>query len=352
MPELWPAVLDDLAELTGAQGGLLFSARKALNWTASDSLREVFAAYVNEGWFAQCDRRVCLMSQTSPSFFVEHDFWSDRELDGKAIYRDFFRPRGLGWSASTGLQLTTGDNIVFSVERALDRGPLGPTEVERLNRLRPHLARSASVTARLGLHRAQGASETLGTLGIPALLIDGRGAVLDANAEAEALDEHVRWAAGDRVVLTDVRANTLLTDALARVGEPAADVPASFALRDAGDRPVLIAHVLPVRGSAHDVFGRGLALLTLSPVGAARPRSPELIRSLFDLTAAEARVAIGLTQGETLQDIAERGGVAMTTVRTQLRRVLEKTGCTRQAELVSLLATLPTVQDRDRKSEP
>ena len=71
----------------------------------------------------------------------------------------------------------------------------------------------------------------------------------------------------------------------------------------------------------------------------------ELVRSLFDLTPAEARVARSLSAGETLDDIAETGGVSRNTVRTQLRGVMEKTGCTRQAELVSLLANLSLPRD-------
>jgi DNA-binding CsgD family transcriptional regulator len=51
-------------------------------------------------------------------------------------------------------------------------------------------------------------------------------------------------------------------------------------------------------------------------------------------------VARGLAVGDTLEEIAAAGGVAITTVRSQMRQVLEKTGCTRQAEVVSLLANV------------
>ena len=92
-----------------------------------------------------------------PGFFVEHDFWTPDQLESKAIYREFFRPRGLGWSAGTGLQMPTGDHIVFSVERDHSRGPIEKERVAAWNELRSHLARSAFVSARLGLQRATGA---------------------------------------------------------------------------------------------------------------------------------------------------------------------------------------------------
>ena len=71
-------------------------------------------------------------------------------------------------------------------------------------------------------------------------------------------------------------------------------------------------------------------------------RAPQidLLRSLFDLTPAEGRVAQGLATGLTLEEIAEAGGVSSNTVRNQLRKVLEKTGCTRQAEVAALLANV------------
>ena len=81
-------------------------------------------------------------------------------------------------------------------------------------------------------------------------------------------------------------------------------------------------------------------MLVLTPVTATPGPPVELMRSLFDLRPSEARVARGLAAGETLEEIAANGGVAISTVRSQLRQVLDKTGCTRQAEVVSLLANV------------
>jgi DNA-binding CsgD family transcriptional regulator len=66
----------------------------------------------------------------------------------------------------------------------------------------------------------------------------------------------------------------------------------------------------------------------------------ELIQSLFDLTPAEARVARGLATGESVGEIASAGGTSVSTVRTQVRGVLEKTACRRQADMIALLSGL------------
>jgi DNA-binding CsgD family transcriptional regulator len=338
VPDLWPGVLDDLAELADSRGGLLFSARdRVLKWTASANLKDIFRSYVEDGWFARCPRRVCLFGQSMPGFFVEHDFWTPDQLESKTIYRDFFRPHGLGWSAGTGLQMPTGDHIVFSVERDHSRGPIEKERVATLNELRSHLARSAFVSARLGLQRAKGANDVLTSMGLPALLLDESGTVVEANRLIEEMSGHVHWRARNRIVLTDARANEQLSAAL---GDHQESAVRSFPLRDADDRASMVAHLIPVRRSAHDVFTSSYALLVLTPVAAPPAPPVELMRSLFDLTPSEARVARGLAVGETLEEIASAGGVAITTVRSQMRQVLEKTGCTRQAEVVSLLANV------------
>ncbi len=61
------------------------------------------------------------------------------------------------------------------------------------------------------------------------------------------------------------------------------------------------------------------------------------LRSRFCLTPAEAQIALGIADGETLAAVAEARGVSVSTARTQLKSVFVKTGTHRQAELVALL---------------
>lgn len=340
VPELWPDVLDEIAGMTESRGGLLFSARKALHWTASDTVREIFSDYVNDGWFARCSRRVCIMNASEPAFFTEQDFWSEDQMGADPIYRDFFRPRGLGWSAGTALRVPSGDNIVFSIERALERGPIERDYVDTLNALRPHLARSALISARLGLQRAEGATDVLTALRLPALLIDDTGRVVEANEMIQAMADQIGFRAGNRILLTDRAANEVLFAMLGAIGTPDGVRSCSLPLRDGLAQPVGVLHMLPVRRTACDIFGHGYALLVLTPVGTDKSPSLDLMRSLFDLTRSEARVAQGLATGKTAEEIATEGDVAITTVRSQIRRVLEKTGCGRQAEVTALLAGL------------
>ena len=111
----------------------------------------------------------------------------------------------------------------------------------------------------------------------------------------------------------------------------------SFAVRGADTNAAMVAHVIPIRRSARDIFVRCAGVLVITPVNLPHAPPVELVQSLFDLTPAEARVARCLTTGASVEDIASIGGVSLNTIRTQVRGVLEKTGCRRQAEVVALL---------------
>ncbi|MCI0599886.1 MAG: helix-turn-helix transcriptional regulator, partial [Beijerinckiaceae bacterium] len=219
-------------------------------------------------------------------------------------------------------------------------GPVERAVVQKLDELRPHLARSALMSARLQLERARVASETLAVIGLPALVLNEQGKVLAANHLIEALTGHVHWRAQDRVSLKDKGADNLLWDAVAAIDLAGGSSVRSFPVRDTGAEAMMVAHVVPIRLSARDIFVRCAAVLVLTPVTLPQAPPIELVQSLFDLTPAEARVARSLASGKTVDDIATDGGTSANTIRTHVRGVLEKTGCNRQADIVALLTAI------------
>jgi DNA-binding CsgD family transcriptional regulator len=192
------------------------------------------------------------------------------------------------------------------------------------------------ISARLQLERARAAGAALAALGVPALVFNDNGKVLFANSLIEAMTDYIRWRAYDRVCFKDEVANQRLRDAIDFIdSENAPPNVRSFPVRHAD--ATMVAHVIPVRLSARDIFVRCTAVLTMTPVTAPHAPHVELVQSLFDLTPAEAHVARSLALGKTVEDIAFDGSVSVSTVRTHVRGVLEKTGCNRQVEVVALL---------------
>jgi DNA-binding CsgD family transcriptional regulator len=240
--------------------------------------------------------------------------------------------------------LPTGDVLTISLEREFNRGPAQAIELRRLDAVRPHIARSALMSARLRLERARTVSATLAAIGLAAAVLDAGGKVLAVNPLIERLGGYVRWRAMDRIALTDRKAEALFKGALESIHLESNRDVRSFPVRDAAAETLMVAHLIPVRLSARDIFAFSAAVLVLTPVTLPSAPPVELVQSLFDLTPSEARVARGLAGGKTVNDLAVDGGVSTNTVRTQVRGVLEKTGCERQADVVALLTAISSAR--------
>ena len=72
---------------------------------------------------------------------------------------------------------------------------------------------------------------------------------------------------------------------------------------------------------------------------------PTMLRDLFGLTDAEARVAEAYLRVDTVKEVGVMLGVSANTIKTHLAAVYLKTGCTRQAQLVRLLMSLSEISD-------
>lgn len=59
---------------------------------------------------------------------------------------------------------------------------------------------------------------------------------------------------------------------------------------------------------------------------------------LFSVSPAEAEIAIHLTRGASLADVAERRGVQLETVRGQVKTLLRKVGVANQKQLAAIMA--------------
>lgn len=98
--------------------------------------------------------------------------------------------------------------------------------------------------------------------------------------------------------------------------------------------PLSAAYALP--GRANDVM---IVARWFEPAGGGLAAA----RQMFDLTEAEAKLALGLASGLSLTEVAQQQGIRMTTARTHLARVFWKTGTRQQSQVAALLraAELP-----------
>jgi len=231
----------------------------------------------------------------------------------------------------------TGFSVV-SFGRHLDDGPIGPEEVETARLFVPHLKRALTIGRLLEARTIEAATHraVLDGLAVAVLLLGADLRLLHGNRAGEALlrtgDPLGRRAgrlAAPRGVAAAIAA--ALAQPAARLNRRGLGIPAR---RSDGDELVL--HLLPLGGSGP--LPDAAAALFVAPAILPRPAPLEAIAELFDLTPTEARVLELVGRGRSGTEAAAALGIAISTARSHLLRVFEKTGTHRQADLVALLA--------------
>jgi len=113
------------------------------------------------------------------------------------------------------------------------------------------------------------------------------------------------------------------------------------------DQPSLVLHLARLDDRCPPVPAAPLTPAVLGTL-VDRARVPRLdayrLAELFDLSASSARVAEAYLRVDSVKDASRVLGISTNTVKTHLAAVYEKTGCSRQSQLVRLLMTLASVE--------
>ena len=336
MPERWPSVLESLSAISHSASGslLVFNGVAAPRWRTTERTRDVLRRFAETDAWRRSERdpeRLREVSLGDQYFHCLNDLMTPEQL-ARDSARQLLEEVGVAWQIGTAIPMPTDEQVVFTFEREVADGRHDRAAIARLTALRPHLARAGVLATRLGVERARGALEAMGGLGMPAAMLDRTGVVRDTNALM--IPALIGTRGGGRLVLGHPPGDKALAAILA--GQSSAR---SIALPATDDRPGRVVHVLPLIGAARDIFSGSLSLLVMH-VADGTPAKPDLaiLRALFDLSPAEARLTAALATGRDLARCAADCHIRMSTARSYLEAIFRKTGVHRQGELVALIA--------------
>jgi DNA-binding CsgD family transcriptional regulator len=343
IPERWRLVLQTLTErIEGAHASLFTLSGGSMKWIGTPLAEDLIVQFVEAKFVPELNSRTPRgRSLGYPGFVNDFGLFTEEEIARDPFYTEFLWPRGYGWFAGTVIELPHGDELYFGFERKRDRGVVERKFLGHLDAMRPHLARAAMLSARLGLARAEAAAQVLKDVGLAAAVLRWDGKLLTANSIFEQLIPAVITDQRSRVTLVSKGADDLLANALAQIAS-GVQTPkvCSFPVMALNANPPMVAHLLPVAGDARDIFNHAMAVLVVTTVEKQKVVGANILQGLFDLSPAEARVARSIGQGKTVGEISDEFDLSRETIRTQLKATLAKTGTTRQAELVGLLANI------------
>lgn len=285
------------------------------------------------------------LAQGPGAVITERDLMSPDELAATGFYREWQDPFGLHHLLGFVLHRDRAWAGTLTIGRPHQAGAFSADDIAFGQLLMPHLQRASALSMRLARleFQRQTVVTALDRLGHGVFLLDAAGRIAFANQPGEAL---LRTDDGMKTVEGRPRAARAIDTAqldrlIARAvrGTPTEGGAAALA-RPSGKRP-LQAIVVPFRHQLEWLpRPTPAALLLLVDPEESAPTQGEILRQLYGLSPAEARLTLLIIAGSSRQQAAEQLGIADATARTQLERVFAKTGTRRQAELIRLLAGL------------
>ncbi len=334
LTEHWETVCSKLSDEIGSYSASLITLdqQQTYQWVCSPNIRDDMHRFSQSPLRFQNVRPARHMERSPFSFMRDVDLMTEEEIARDPIYTEFLHPLGLGWTVGDMFQEPSGHTIIFDIIRETAAGPFGTEHVERLNGLRPHLARAATISSRLHFEKINAAVSALELVGLPAAIITSRGKVLAANGLLEELTPQIVITAYDKLIFEAAGTNAKFSETIARGANL---LGCSLPLPQTGVRPPAVLHLVPVQGNARDIFTRAAYFLIATSVDRSRIIESETLQGLFDLSPAEARVARSLALGNDVAATAREFGIGIETARSHVKSVLSKCGMTRQADLIA-----------------
>ena len=292
----------------------------------------------------------------SPSFRVEQvvsatDLVPYEEFRRGRFYREWARPHGWVDVASAVIEKSPLSCTFLSVVRHEANGLVDDEMRRRMALLIPHVRRALLIGKTI--HRKQTEavcfSDVLDGLSSGMILVDANGRIVHTNNAGNAIldaADFLRAVCG-RLVASDLAINAALREILvaANVGDAALGVKGIALPLTAHDGERYVAHVLPLTSGARRAAGlayNAVAALFIRKAALEPFSPPEVIGEMYKLTPTELRVLLAIVDIGGVPEVAAALGVAVTTVKTHLSRLFEKTGVARQADLVKLVAGFST----------
>ena len=275
------------------------------------------------------------------------DLYTAEELKTSPTYNEILRRAGMQDSLNVLLPGLDGSHIGWGLNDPVDSEGWGASRITMIQRLLPHIQQFVRVRQVLAGAGALGASlaDLLATTGLGIIQLDGRGRIAAANDRALDLlrtgdglcDTGGGLCAG--VPADDAVLQGLLTRALPPGGVQGAG--GSMTVRRAANPVPLVVHLMPIGRPETAVCTWPAAAVVVVVDPARRPRlDPALVAAGLGLTRMESRVAVLLTEGKSLREVAAATGRKDTTIRWHLRQIFAKRGIARQADLVRLVLSL------------
>lgn len=344
---MMPVMLNALADALHAHQGVSVFYDAATHTTRACAPRQDPSYLRNYGEYWGPRNFIRRRSMASPvgALLTIPMFASEEELGRSEFFNEWLHPQGMDGALAANVMAEGSSSTLVCVYRPLRLGEFDAEERKSFSLLLPHLRRAALFrqrTANLELSQ-NSAEEALDQLRAGVLVVDAAARVLLANQVAEAMFSDTEGLRSDRdgVSAATPYATGQLRSAIADCAAGVLARQGRLVKLPRPDGGSIEALVVPL-SATDERFGarKPAAIIVLTDPHRQSANQPIALQSRFGMTPAEAALAAEIVKGRGRQAAADSLGISISTARTHLSHIFEKTGTRRQAELVRLILGL------------
>ena len=340
---LWSVFLEEIAEATGSYAASIVPFDR-LSPSTTLVTRNITAAseeYYQAGWpssdwnlharnLLTRDGIARTQQFTPPEFLDKHDFFR------------FMGKHALRYSCLIEWHAVQNEMLCLGLHRTPDQQPYSDEEAAILLGIRERLMVAARMAYRVSQNRISGTIGGLDIARIAAIFFDPMGKVTYVNKAALPLmDRDLRVVEHELRSFEEAETAQIrraISSVLKHDGEASSEHVEGVAI-ERKDRPSLYLRIQRLAGEI-DLFAHSAGLCIIEVPEHQRTAQPDSLRKAFGLTEQEALIAVRLCEGLSLREISEATERSYETVRTHMKSILQKTGTSRQGELIALVAKM------------
>jgi len=279
------------------------------------------------------------------AWYVDARDMGPQSMARHPFYGDFLNKFELGSYMACLVERQPHYEVYFSMQRALAQRHFSSEDSRKMDWVVPHMRTAFAMRDRtLALSTmATLTTQLIERLAFAVAVYSPERRLLLANMAGE------RWArrldpAGKTA---EWQLSQSFTEMLQGACDPAKPLAALAArATDAhGNQAEVLVLPLPATHAFAATRQQPAALVVVHEAGTPSALLDSVMRTLYGLTPAETRLVARLATGEGLPEASRQMRVRHETVRTQLKSIFLKTGCTSQAQLTHLLTRLTSTLD-------
>lgn len=364
----WADILDGMAKQCGAHGSAIgladtHSPEVHIQKGSSVYSRSILEEYDRRFQAEDLEAYQNLSRYPAHRMISDTDLFSggkpDRELPALEFLHEHL---GIAHRAAARLNRDRAWVGVMTLQHHERHGPMTRAEAGIADLFLPHLAKATELTRPFTVlkSRFQAVMAALDRFHIGVVILSATGDAILRNRETErildlkdglSLDRSGRLLAAREADRSALRQAIETAAATAGAEGDRAETLLVLPRRSGGD-PLLV-EVAPIRGREGELDRgfSGAMVLIIDPTRTDKV-STEGLQALYSLTPAEAEICRLLVGGLDTGEVAETRNVSRETVRTHVKRLLEKTGTKNRVQLVRLAlnVNLP-IDELDSNSE-